>query len=252
MVCVATDWGAPASARKRRGGVLRAALWALAGAVCAGGVWPLAVVVVYPLFGVSFQLSNSDVFTNVLLGAALGGLYGILAGAVVVGFRRANERLALVAGGGFFGALGCVLAVLAVAATAPEMHPLVSSSLAWAVVGALACATGYVCARRIVETEPIADLEDEDEDTVPPKRIEWLLREVKRRVLNRSMRAVLPVLIASVGALVAAALVAPSEVWLALFAVGVLGLAVALVLYRQEERLRALERRLPGARDRRA
>jgi hypothetical protein len=57
---------------------------------------------------------------------------------------------------------------------------------------------------------------------------------------------VLPVLVASVGALLGAALVAPSDVWLALFAVGVLGLSVALVQYRQQQRLRALERPFRG------
>ncbi len=54
---------------------------------------------------------------------------------------------------------------------------------------------------------------------------------------------------ASAGASAGAAAFAPSDVALALSAVGALGLSVALVLYRQENRLDALERRFPGGRE---
>jgi hypothetical protein len=51
------------------------------------------------------------------------------------------------------------------------------------------------------------------------------------------------VFLATGWALVGAVLLAPADVALALLAVGVLGLCVAFVLYRQEERLESLERR---------
>ena len=53
----------------------------------------------------------------------------------------------------------------------------------------------------------------------------------------------------SAGAAVWAFAFAPADVAFALSAVGALGLSVALVLYRQEKRLDALERRLPGRPD---
>ena len=75
--------------------------------------------------------------------------------------------------------------------------------------------------------------------------MEWVLGRGarKRHLLNWPLLRVLPVLAVSAGALVAAAATAPSQVALALLAVGLLGLTIAPVLHNQEKRLRALERR---------
>jgi hypothetical protein len=249
MSRVATDSETPALEHEPRRGSLGAALWALAGAVCTSGAWALALVVAHSLIGVTFF--SSDLVPRAvevaLFGAALGAVYGFGAGAAVAcgGWRNGRRGGTLVAGGTLFGALGGGTSVLAVAATSAHVHPLVSSSLAWAVVGMLAGWSGYHWSRWLA----LSAEEAEEKDAIPPKRIEWVLRERTRRGPSRSLLRVLPVLVVSVAALLGAAFVAPSDAWLALVAVGVLGLSVALVQYRQEERLRALERSFRGGRD---
>lgn len=80
--------------------------------------------------------------------------------------------------------------------------------------------------------------------------MEWLLGEPERKWrINRSLLRVLPVLLVTAWALVGTALLAWDDVAIALLAVGVLGLAIAFVLYRQEERLEALEQRLRDRRE---
>ena len=133
----------------------------------------------------------------------------------------------------------------AVEVTRGELHPLLSSSLAMAVAGFFAGLCGYLLSRR--PTEPDEPPDEEEEAEPPAVKIEWLLREPKRKWrIDPAFVRVLPVLAVSVGALLGAARLAPSEVALALLAVGLLGLAVAWVLYRQERRLDALERRPRG------
>ena len=72
------------------------------------------------------------------------------------------------------------------------------------------------------------------------------LRSRRRWRIDRALVRVSPVLAVSVGASIGAAALVPSEVALALLAIAALGLAVSWVLYHQERRLEALERRPRG------
>jgi hypothetical protein len=224
--------------------------WVLGGAVCAASAWALGMVVGGLLMdsspsnpkalGIEWSRLTLEVTAVVALcGATLGGSVGVLAGLLRKRHRGARA-VALGAIGVSLGTVGGAVSIPIVLACGESVHPLVSSSLAWAVVGGLAGLAGYGCSRRL--TKPAQVDEAEEADARPRKRIEWLLREVKWPFRDRPLVRVLPVLVASGAALLGAALVAPSSVSAALLAVGVLGLMVALVLYRQEERLRALER----------
>ena len=75
-------------------------------------------------------------------------------------------------------------------------------------------------------------------------------RQRPRRAPSRRTRAVLrlaPVGAVALGSFVGAAILAPAGSALALLAVGLLGLALMPVLWNQERRLAALERRFRGS-----
>lgn len=233
-------------------------LWASVGAACAAGTWLLGFGFGCWLLRVSsldiVRLGTEAILWQVIaaLVMALGGaVSGFLVGGVVGLTRRSRWPALAVVVIAVLGALGGGLCVPVMIACAPRLNPLAGSALLWALVGALAGATGYAFRPRPIRPDSLD--EDEEEPAVPAPRIEWLLRETKRRLLKRvltpALVRVLPVLTVSAGAFVGAALVAPSDVWLALAAVGALGAAVALVLYRQEQRLSALERRFTGRRE---
>jgi hypothetical protein len=244
MSLPATDPDLPATVRAPRPRWLTAVGWALAGATCAGVPWAAVLLAAQECFGLTFSTANGSpslVFGCVLF---LGWPYGFLAG-VVLGLLRRRDHpdtstLLLSLSCAFFGAIGGSLILLAVE-VCPRLHPIVSSSLAASVVGFLAGLCGYAAAR------PAPRAPEEDEEPVPPAgaKVEWLLRERKRDWrLPRPLRRVLPVLLTTAAILIIAAVLAPSDTALALLGVVALGLATAFVLYRQEERLEALERHL--------
>ncbi len=252
---LATDADAPPESRRA---YLTAAGWALAAATCTGGTWALVLIGAKWLYNASFvsdELPDGAV-GMALLYAAVGAGCGLFVGATVGCIRVAGERgpvaLALGTSGALYGALAGGLSVLAVALTAARVHPTVSSSLAVGAVGLLVGLCGYVWShRRPDSAKPDEDDDEEDTDAPPGPKVEWLLREPKskRRRPPRALVRVLPVLMATAGASAGAAAFAPADVAFALSAVGALGLSVALVLYRQENRLDALERRFPGGRE---
>jgi hypothetical protein len=219
MSLPATEPGVPAPARTPKRGFFIALRWALASAACAGGAWAAALVACGWFFDISFfpgDFPNGAV-QFALLHAAIGEGYGLLVGAVVGFLRGKGKRLlsALVLGFGcaFFGGFGGGLSVLAAAIADERVHPVISSSLAWAVVGFLMGLCGYRWSHSTAEH-------------VEPSETDVRL---------------LPMLLVSACSLVGATIFAPSGRSLALFAVGVLGLSVALVLHNQDTRLRALE-----------
>ena len=227
-----------------------AARWMFAGAACAAGMWLLGLGTGWLLLDAlpsdveALRVGRSFPLVASLAMAAAGAVSGLLVGAF--GPRSGRScRSALL--GVVVGALGGGLSVPVMLWCAPWLRPAASSSLLWTVVGALAGLTAY--GFRSAPTTSTTEGVEEEEYAVPRTRIEWLLRETRCRVLNRSTRRVLPVLVVSASALVGAVVIAPSEVWVALVAVGALGFAVALVLYRQEERLRVMERRFGERRD---
>ncbi|MBN9122590.1 MAG: hypothetical protein J0I06_26155 [Planctomycetes bacterium] len=217
--------------------------WALAGAVCAGGAWAGGCLVAQTALGVRLSLARLS-FSNLLLLAALGTLFGGLAGVLVglCGRSGARRQTALALGiwGATFGTLAGWLHMLALVTTGGDADSLFSSSLAMAAVGFLAGLCGYTFLHRPAgPDEPLC----EEEPAVPDVKVEWLLREPKRRRrLPPPLVRVLPVLAVSVGVLLGAALASQA----ALLAVALLGFAVAWVLYRQERRLDTLERQPRG------
>jgi MFS family permease len=232
--------------RRPRFSLFMALGWGFATAACAGGGWAAVLVIARMWFGVSFtsnKLADGAGWLAIFSGA-LGEGYGLFVGGFVGFLRGREQRFASAVGlgfaGGVFGALGGVLSVLAVA-TAPKVAPVASSSLAWAALGFIAGLGGYIWSRATRE-----QAERWEEDDAPPegKTIQWVLRERVRRRRERPLPRVLPVLIVSIASLVGAAAVNSLEPAVALVAVGALGLTAAPLLYGQDRRLRALERRL--------
>jgi hypothetical protein len=185
---------------------------------------------------------------SALVAAGLAAGFGLLAGAFV-GLRRVprdhgTTSLVLGLGGAVIGGIGGGLFIPAIAVSDSWLHPLVSSSLAWAFAGLLAGLGGYDLSRELAErAEAIEGEEDGDQ---PRPRLMWVLRESKRSLREWPLYRVLPVLAVSAFSLVGAAILAPASVALALLAIGLLGLAVGVVLHDQEKRLRRLERRFCG------
>ena len=247
------DGAAEAGEDAQRGTLGGAAGWAFTSGLCTGVVWAAALGLARLLFGASFlseRLEKSDPALSVEF-VMLGAVYGVLVGGSA-GFLRRSERptLPTVLGivGGFFGALAGAMSVLAATTVGPAAHPILSSSLAVSAVGFVAGLVGYGWSRYTAKSTEPGD-EDEDASEAPRIKIEWLLRRPERRPLNRALVRVLPVVVTSAGIMGAAVFVAPSSLALALLAVGALGSSVGVVLYRQENRLDALERRFRGARE---
>lgn len=240
-----TDVRGPASALRTLAAMGE---WALAGAVCAGGAWAAASVI---MSAVSIRpLGFADVKGNVAeataLGVGIGAACGLMIGvAEAILFGRNNRAKAVVIlgiGGGLFGAIGGGLTPTALNAGHSILPPLVSSSLAWAVAGLLAGPIQHCWSRWTISRE---DAEDDDEGSTQPqpKAATWMPEPRRRRSTGPILRF-LPMLVVSLGSLVGAAVIAPSQVALALLAVGLLGLSVAGALLSQERWIRELERRL--------
>jgi hypothetical protein len=221
--------------------------WGLATAACAGGAWAVVLLAArawltgpFVLNGVAYRTADPA-----LLRGTLGEGYGLLIGGIL-GFLRGRERrfastVALGFAGATFGALGGALSVVFVAAAGPGVNAVVSSSLAWAAAGFAAGLCGYVWSLATREqAKPVEGEEEPQED----KTVQWVLREPPRRWRDRPLVRVLPVLVVSVASLGGAAAVNSLEPAVALAAVGALGLSAAPLLYDQDRRLRALERRL--------
>jgi hypothetical protein len=216
--------------------------WALAAALCSGGIWAAVWITVRVLVNAVFLLGD---LTYALEFAASSAGAGMLVGALAGAFRRSGERasgvLVLGAGGALFGTMISGASVLTATAMGQEMPSLVSSSLAVAAVGFLAGLGGYAWSRRPIPNPEPSFEEDEDSAASQPK-VEWVLHEPKRPWRDPALVRITPVFAVAVASLFGAGLLAPSEAALALLVVGLLGLAVALVLYRQELRLEELER----------
>lgn len=216
--------------------------WALTGGACAGGGWVLALVVGFTRLNVSLRPSDLTrllAWSLVLGGAAVGiGLFtGLTVGVAWGGQQRFTFAALLGLLGVLFGGVGGGLSVPAVVAFGSWLHPVVSSALVWALAGALVGLIGRNWARWARWPEP----PEEGAEDPAPQRIEWLLQQKERRISDWPLFRVLPVVVVSALVLVGAAAF-PDKPTLA--AVGVLGLAVALVLQVQEHRLRRLEARL--------
>ncbi|MDY3556856.1 hypothetical protein R5W24_006029 [Gemmata sp. JC717] len=217
---------------------LSAVWWALIGAAWTGGVWATALVFGFAYFGVSFR---ADATTDPLpwalglggAGAVLGLSVGVLVGRAAGGPRRFTFAARLGALGALGGTVGGGLTAHAVVLSTGLLHPLVSSTLVWALAGLLVGAIGRAWARR--PGVPTCA----GQDVLAPHQPGGLTRRNAPRPLFRAA----PVLAASALAF-AGALVVPPGQTAGLVAVGVLGLTVAVALRGQERRLQDLNARL--------
>lgn len=232
-------------ARERR--VLTSLLWACAGAATAGGAWAVAALALRHVFGVSFVIDIGPISPAnlTILHAIIGAGYGLFGGAVL-GFARGKGHrfataLALGIGGAVFGTLGGGLSVFAAAGGSPRLDPVASSSLVWAAVGFVAALCASLWPHPTAGQTELFEESEDAEQPVRPKVERTLIERRRRR--DRAWLRVLPVPLVSAWALLGATVFAPSDLSVALLAVGVLGLAVTLVLYGQECRIRELERR---------
>jgi hypothetical protein len=225
---------------------LLAAAWSLAGAACAGGAWAGTLVLTRALFNqhlgreLESDLATSS-FTFGLICAWYGVVVGILAG-IVMGRHDRAKRISLLALGGFLtGAVGGGLTPRAVHMGTGVMSPLASSSLVWALAGALAGLVARAVSGRVKRPPG-----PEDEEPVEAAHPVATTRRPRARRLRTSLWALVghsPLLAASAAALVAAAVVAPSESAVTPLVVGVMGASTASSLINLDRRLRAQERR---------
>lgn len=217
--------------------------WGFSVAATTGAAWLSGCIFAYFAFGIAppFELTA---FEGVLL-VGCGAVYGAAGGALVGACRTRTERNDAALTLGFLGAIFGALAGIATAGTFffDRPYPLLTSTLALSVIGFAAGLSGHQFRPAPAPDEP---LDGVDEPDAPAVRIEWLLRESKRpwRV-SRPLLRVLPVVTATAATLVWGAVASNA----ALYAVAALGAVVAHALYRQEERLDALERRSISERD---
>lgn len=248
-----TDSTAETPTKLARRGARVALRWALAGAVCAGAIWSGTLFVL--LSGAEFSVISTTLTGHTLAVALLFGgfasVVGLAAGAFVGLLRGGQERgtVAVIFStiGALFGIVGGGLSVPAVVALATRLHPIISSSLAWALAGLIAGFIGYDWSQWAQPAAPPADETEEEiskeREAAPPRRVEWLLRQPERRLRDWPLFRVLPVLLVSAFILVGAAVLSPSDAALAFAAAGALGLSTALVVHAQVYRLRDLEAR---------
>jgi hypothetical protein len=233
--------------------------WALAPAVLVGAVWAAGLAVCQVLTRsnlarfVAEELEPETVLAVTLGGVAIGFIVASVAALLLLrddGASTSRSWRAAVWGLwiGLATGTGSGLSVLAVVIARGALPPELSSSLGFAVAGLLAGLIAYS------QSHVTADREDEEEDEEPGQPpgagTAWVPddspRPVRLSARTRSILRLLPVGAVSLASLIASAVVAPSHAALALFAVGLLGLALLPVLWSQERRLAAMERRFRG------
>lgn len=223
--------------------LLAALGWAVSGGACLATAWASVCVAARAALGVPTPVEGATLGADPLFVAA-GTVYGLVGGVLVGACRRRNGR-AEVAGLGVLGAVSGAFAGLAgQVAFLDGPAPLLGSALAMAAVGCVAGLSAHQFARRPARPPEVPY--EEDEADAPGVRVEWLLRERKRAWrISRPLARVLPLLLISAAALVAACFTDP----VALVAVAAVGLAAARAIYRQDQRLDELERRNGEGRD---
>jgi hypothetical protein len=232
------------------GGAAVVVVWSTLTAVFAAATWAgVYAALANTLFPPIGRVNQSALTTLTLqLGTASAGVglvVGVLGGFLCSRNRPANA-IALGLGGLLFGAVGGGLMPRAIYEAEGTMGPLASSSIAWAIAGALA---GIVATAVFQWTrEPVEKPDEDDEPREPePPAATWKGTDRRRLSLIRLLRF-FPLLSCSAAALVAAALTFPSQAALALFVMGCLGFATSSVLMNHDRRLIALERKAASRR----
>jgi hypothetical protein len=138
----------------------------------------------------------------------------------------------------------------AIIAMAPRVSPILGSAMCFATFGFATGMSAYAWSCWTATRVNVASETDLDDDhrQEPGAGTAWTPDDTPRPARaaatgSRGVLRVLPVGMVSVGSLVGAAVVAPSQAAIALLAVGLLGLALIPILRNHERRLAALERR---------
>jgi hypothetical protein len=159
---------------------------------------------------------------------------------------RLTHAIVWTAGCGIATSIGGVLSVLCVVAAGKLLPVEVSASVGFASAGLIIGIGGYILSPR---PKPLYQPElDEEETSQPPGEGEAYLPaeppQPRRTTRRPSLLRLLPVFAISLSTLVTAAFMAPSDTALVFLAIGLLGLSIVPVLWDQERRIIALERRL--------
>jgi hypothetical protein len=229
--------------------------WGLALALCAGIGLGGGLRIGRFFFGAGmiFTEVREVVQQAMSIAAWIGLICGVVVGLVSWVFLRQSanttERLPnsifWIGGCGIATAIGGVLSVLCVVAAGKALPVEVSASLGFASAGFIIGVGGCVLSPR---PKPLYQPElDEKETSQPPGEGEAYLPAdpppTHKPMRRPSPLRLLPVVAVSLSTLVAAACTAPSNTALVFLSVGLLGLSVLPVLWNQERRLVALERR---------
>jgi hypothetical protein len=248
--------------RSRPVGISRnAAGWGLATAVLTGAVWGTWLALCQLSTGsnlarsVGREFLAEDAITLTACGVGIGFVVSAVAALLLLrDDGTSTSRIWRAAGWGvrlgFATGVGAAMSLLAVVAARGFVPSEVSSSLGFSVAGLLAGLSA--CPRSQATSDDDRDDNFEDEGQEPGAGVAWVPEEPARprRALGQRTRAILrlaPIGAVALASLVAAAILAPAGSALTLLAVGLLGLAILPVLWNQERRLAALERRFRGS-----
>jgi hypothetical protein len=128
-----------------------AAGWMLTGAICAACVWAAGLLVCRWLHGTDITETPAVlVAETALIMAGAGAVIGLVTGALAALLLERTARAVVVwgLGAGAVAALGGATGASAADAARGVLHPVIASSLAFAVSGLLAGAGGYAWSRR--------------------------------------------------------------------------------------------------------
>jgi len=171
-------------------------------------------------------------------GAICGFLIGIVAGFVVSNGRRIATVLALALIGALMGAAGGTLSPCAVFHTDPRVPAIVSSSIAWGMVGLMVGGLAYPVSRWVKGTPEPKSNDDGSHDQ--PESTTWQSPSRRHKdALGPFVRA-FPVLAASAFPLIVALVIPTGETTLILLALGVQGLALSHSFIQLDQRLGSL------------
>ncbi len=256
----------PRTARPRNG--LRTIAEALGCGIAAGVCTGVAWIAGHALASICFRIPLFTTAGNWLsdgtipILAVIGATSGLIVGSVASAFgaRRSWAAASIwVAVCVPSGTVAGALMPFTVKAF-PSLPIELSSAIAWNTVGFLVGLGGFVWSQWTAEAkaeepdedEAAEDEADEEEGQPPGKGKAWLppkpQPQMKPKATRRPILRFVPAVGVSLFALAAAALTAPSSARWAL-AVGLLGLSIIPILWKQERRLTALERRFQGDRD---
>ena len=236
----------PASRPGTRRNLAALAGWALCGGLCAAITSAFGYLLASLGPGPPITRVAADDLTATMafcgsLGAITGLLIGTVAGFAVGKGQRITTGIALGVTGALTGAIGGLLSPYAIFQSGSALPAIASSALAWGVAGLLTGALAFPVSRWLNETgRPENDDEWQESQLISTS---WQPASRNRNESPGPVVQALPMLAASVFALIAAAIAGSAQTSLVLLALGLLGLAQSHSLVHLNRRLSKLERR---------